>query len=38
MALLAVPFKPFYTALKNLQQKVYKYTTTLVNLTLPIRP
>jgi len=38
MALSAVPFKPPYTTLKNLRQKVHKYTATLVNLTLPIRP
>src|SRR6266699_2716859 len=38
MAPLAVPFKPSYTALKNLHYKVHKYTVTLVNLTLPIRP
>ena len=39
MAPLAVPFELSYTALKNLRQKVYKYTTTtLVNLTLPIQP
>jgi len=36
MAPLAVPFELSYIVLKNLQQKVYKYTTTLVNLTLPI--
>jgi len=38
MAPLAVPFKPSYIALKNLQQKIYKYTTTSVNVTLPIQP
>ena len=38
MALLTVPFKPSYAVLKNLHQKLYKYTTvTLVNLSLPIR-
>ena len=36
MALLAIPFKPSYTALKNLCHKIYKHTTTVVNLTLPI--
>ena len=35
----AVLFKPSYAALKNLHQKLYKYTTaTSVNLSLPIRP
>ena len=39
MALLVIPFKPSYTALKNLRQKVQKYIiTALVNLTLPIQP
>ena len=38
MALLAIPFKPSYTTLKNLRQKVHKHTATSVNLTLPIRP
>src|SRR6266567_5059085 len=38
MAPSAVPFEPSYTALKNLHHKVYKYTATSVNLTLPIRP
>ncbi|XTI88207.1 hypothetical protein V2W45_1394848, partial [Cenococcum geophilum] len=38
MAPSAVPFEPFYTALKNLRHKVHKHTTTSVNLTLPIRP
>ena len=38
MAPLAVPFKPFYTALKNLYYKVHKHTVTSVNLTLPIQP
>ena len=39
MALSAAPFEPSYMALKNLRQKVYKYTTTaLVNLTLLIQP
>ena len=38
MALSAVPFEPSYAVLKNLRQKIYKHTTTLVNLTLPIRP
>src|SRR6266567_709082 len=38
MALSAVPFKPSYTTLKNLRQKVHKHTATSVNLTLPIRP
>ena len=38
MALLAVPFKPSYTALKNLRHKVYNYTATSVNLSLPIQP
>ena len=38
MALLVVPFEPFYTALKNLYYKVYNYTATLVNLILPIWP
>ena len=38
MALLAFLFKLFYTALENLRQKIYKYTTvTLVNLSLPIK-
>ena len=39
MAPSAAPFKPSYTALKNLHQKIYKHTTAAsVNLTLPIRP
>ena len=39
MAPLAVLFKPSYTALKNLRQKVHKYTITAsVNLILPIWP
>ena len=38
MAPSAVPFKPSYTALKNLRQKVHKHTTASVNLTLPIWP
>jgi hypothetical protein len=38
MALLAVPFEPSYTALRNLRQKIHKHTTTSVNLTLPNRP
>ena len=39
MALSALPFKPSYTALENLRQKIHKYiTTTSVNLSLPIRP
>jgi len=36
MAPSAAPFKPFYTVLKNLHYKIYKHTTTLVNLTLSI--
>ena len=36
MALLAVPFEPSYTALKNLCQKISNYTTT--SITLPYRP
>ena len=38
MAPLAVLFKPSYTALKNLHYKVYNYTATLVNFSLPIQP
>ena len=39
MAPSALPFKPSYTALENLHQKIHKHTTTtLVNLSLPIRP
>ena len=38
MVLLVFPFKPFYTALKNLHYKVYKHSVTLVNLTLPFWP
>ena len=38
MAPSAVPFEPSYMALKNLRHKVYKHTTTSVNLTLPIQP
>ena len=39
MAPSALPFEPSYTALKNLHQKLHKYTTaTSVNLSLPIRP
>ena len=38
MALFTLPFEPLYTILKNLHQKLYKYTTaTSVNLSLPIR-
>ena len=37
MAPSAVPFKPSYTTLKNLRHKVYNYTATLVNLSLPIQ-
>ena len=38
MAPLALLFKPSYTALENLRQKIHKYTTvTSVNLSLPIR-
>ena len=38
MAPLTVPFKLSYAALKNLHQKLHKYTTaTSVNLSLPIR-
>jgi len=36
MAPSAAPFKPFYIILKNLHYKIHKYTTTLVNFTLPI--
>jgi len=36
MAPPALPFEPFYTALKNLQQKIYDCTTTSV--TLPHQP
>ena len=38
MAPSATPFKPSYTALKNLHHKVHKHSATSVNLTLPIRP
>ena len=38
MALLTILFKPSYTALKNLYYKIYKYTATLVDFTLPIWP
>jgi phage shock protein A len=39
MAPSTVPFEPSYAALKNLHQKLHKYTTaTSVNLSLPIRP
>src|SRR6266576_5201019 len=38
MAPSAIPFELSYTALKNLRQKVHKYTATSINLTLPIRP
>jgi len=38
MAPSAVPFEPSYIVLRNLRQKVHKHTTSLVNLTLPIRP
>ena len=36
MAPLAAPFKPSYTALKSLRQKISNYTTT--SITLPHRP
>ena len=35
MAPSALPFKPSYTVLKNLYHKVYKYSITLANITLP---
>ena len=38
MAPSAVPFKPSYTALKNLHYKVHNHTITSVNLTLSIQP
>ena len=36
MAPLAAPFKPSYTTLKSLRQKISNYTTT--SITLPYRP